>query len=132
MTPLEKNNSSLSAILENGYTEREKARALIANSGSMVFAHTPSLFRRYYKGHFGTVVFKDEQNYHNCVEMFQKYKNLSAEEYKKQTKLDENFIKETNKIRLLTQKELEKCMTVPVNYTKMLNYKDAGNLLGDG
>jgi len=132
LTPLKENGVTLSSILENGYTERKKARALIANSNSMIFAHTPSLFRRYYKGHFGTIVFESKNNYNKCVEMFQQYKNLSATEYKEQTKLDKEFIKETNKIRLLTQYELEACMTVPIGYTKILSYKDAANLLGDG
>ena len=98
----------------------------------MIFAHTPSLFRRYYKGHFGTVIFQDKDNYNNCVQMFQKYKDLSAAEYKEKTKQDINFIKECDKIRLLTQEELEACMTVPIKYTKMLDYHKAANLLGDG
>ena len=132
LTPLKDYGSSLSSILENGYTERKKARALIANSDSMVYEHTPSLFRRYYKSRFGTLIFESEENYNNCVKMFQKYENLSAADYKKATKLDTDFINETNKIRLLTQHELEACMTVPIGYTKMLNYKDASNVLGDG
>lgn len=98
----------------------------------MVFAHAPSLFRRYYKGHFGTVIFENKENYDNCVKMFEKYKDLSASEYKEKTKEDENFIKECNKIRLLNQDELEACMTVPCGYTKMLDYYKAANLLGDG
>ena len=46
--------------------------------------------------------------------------------------LNKDFIKETDKIRLLTQTELEACMTVPAGYTKMLTYKEAANVLGDG
>ena len=98
----------------------------------MVYEHTPSLFRRYYKSRFGTLIFESEENYNNCVKMFQKYEDLSAADYKKATKLDIDFINEANKIRLLTQNELEACMTVPIGYTKMLNYKDASNVLGDG
>lgn len=128
----EKKQSNLQSILINGYTEREKARALIANSNSMNFAHTPSLFRRYYKGHFGTVVFADKENYNNCIKKFKQYENLSAAEYKEKTKKDKDFINECNKIRLLNQNELEACMTVPKGYTKMLDYYKAANLLGDG
>lgn len=131
-TSLKNNKITLQSILENGYTERTKARALIANSNSMVFAHSPSLFRRYYKSRFGTVIFESKENYNNCVKMFEKYQNLSAMDYKKQTKLDTNFIQECDKIRLLSQTELEVCMTVPVGYTKMLTYKEAANVLGDG
>ncbi len=98
----------------------------------MVYEHTPSLFRRYYKSRFGTLIFENEENYNNCVKMFEKYKDLSATEYKEITKLDKDFIKETDKIRLLTQTELEACMTVPAGYTKMLTYKEAANVLGDG
>ncbi len=98
----------------------------------MVFTHTPSLFRRYYQKNFGTVIFKDEENYNNCVQMFQQYAKLSAEQYKEQTKKDLEFINECNKIRLLNQHELEACMTVPYGYTKMLDYNKAANLLGDG
>lgn len=98
----------------------------------MTFAHSPSLFRRYYKSRFGTIIFESEENYNNCLRMFEKYQDLSATDYKEQTKLDEEFIQECDKIRLLTQTELEACMTVPYGYTKMLNYKEAGNLLGDG
>ena len=129
---IEKNNYNLQDILEKGWTDRKKARALIANSNSMTFAHTPSLFRRYYQKGFGTVVFENKEHFENILEMFQQYKDLDAATYKEQTLLDDNFIRECNKIRLLNQTELEKCMTVPVGYTKMLNYKDAANLLGDG
>lgn len=132
LTPLKEYDCSLTSILENGYTERKKARALIANSGSMVYEHTPSLFRRYYKSRFGTLIFENEENYNNCIKIFEKYKDLSAAEYKEITKLDKDFIKETDKIRLLTQTELEACMTVPAGYTKMLTYKEAANVLGDG
>ena len=132
LTPLKKYDCSLTSILENGYTEREKARALIANSNSMFYEHTPSLFRRYYKNCFGTLIFESEENYNNCVKIFEKYKDLSATKYKEITKLDKDFIKETDKIRLLTQTELEACMTVPAGYTKMLTYKEAANVLGDG
>ena len=132
LTPLKENGVSLQSILVKGYTERKKARALIANSGSMTFAHAPSLFRRYYKGRFGTIIFENEENYNNCVKMFEKYKDLSATDYKEETKKDKKFIEECNKIRLLNQNELEACMTVPIGYTKMLDYHKAANLLGDG
>lgn len=98
----------------------------------MIYGHSPSLFRRYYKSRFGTLIFESKENYNNCIKMFEKYKDLSAAEYKEATKLDKDFIKETDKIRLLTQSELEACMTVPIGYTKMLTYKEAANVLGDG
>lgn len=132
LTPLKDNSVTLQSILTNGYTDREKARALIANSNSMTFSHTPSLFRRYYQKRFGTIIFESEENYNNCLKFFKQYENLSAEKYKEQTNKDKIFIEECNKIRLLTQNELETCMTVPIGYTKMLDYKKAANLLGDG
>ena len=103
-------------ILENGYTDRLKARCLL-ESESRNPGTTFSSLRRYMILGFINVVFKDKQ-------IYEKYFNMSENEMK------ENFI--DGDIRKLTQTEMERLQTVPEGYTSTLKRNEAASLLGDG
>ena len=92
----------------------------------------PARFRRYYYSHFDNLVFESEDNFNKCLKLCKPYFKLSAKEFKEQTLKNEELIKETSKARTLSQTEMEKCMTVPIGYTKMLTRDEAYNVLGDG
>lgn len=89
-------------------------------------------FRRYYDKGFGTIIFKDKENYEKCCSLYQKYKGTSAKDFEQQIVNDIEFKEACNLTRLPTQHELEDCQNVPRDYTKMLSYNEAANLLGDG
>jgi len=131
-TPIEKKNIKLQDILENGYTPREKARAITASSGGRVMTNTARRFRRVYDKGFENLIYESKENYENCVRLYTRYKGLSADEFSKTGAIDPLLLEETNKTRLLSQKELEACQTVPAGYTSMLDYEEAANVLGDG
>jgi site-specific DNA-cytosine methylase len=103
-------------ILENGYTDRLKARCLL-ESESRNPGTTFSSLRRYMILGFINVVFKDKQ-------IYEKYFNMSENEMK------ENFM--DGDIRKLTQTEMERLQTVPEGYTSILKRNEAASLLGDG
>lgn len=147
----------LKDILEEGFTDREKSRALLESDSRPL--RTPlKMFHRYYSTGFTTVVFKDENIY---TEMKAKYEeampdkvnqlNPSLESGGQQpymqnrvyadegkapclTQFADRLIVFANKgnIRYLTQKELERLQTVPEGYTSILKRDDAACLLGDG
>lgn len=134
-TPFVKDDSiTLSSVLDNGWVDRKKARALLAGSsgGLNSWKHMPARFRRYYYSHFDNLVFESEDNFNKCLKLCKPYFKLSAKEFKEQTLKNEELIKETSKARTLSQTEMEKCMTVPIGYTKMLTRDEAYNVLGDG
>jgi site-specific DNA-cytosine methylase len=103
-------------ILENGYTDRLKARCLL-ESESRNPGSTFSSLRRYMILGFANVVFKDKQ-------IYEKYFNMSENEMK------ENFM--DGDIRKLTQIEMERLQTVPEGYTNIVKRREAASLLGDG
>jgi len=93
----------LSDILEDGYTDREKSRALLARA----YIAAPKgntknrfLFRRYNQGFLNA-----------------KWSNT-------------NMIQDN--ILMLSRRELERLQTVPDGYTDCVSFMDASNLLGDG
>ena len=131
-TPVKKKNIKLQDILENGYTPREKARAITASSGGRVMTNTARRFRRVYDKGFENLVYESEDNFLNCVKLYEPYMGMSADEFTKTGAVDSLLLEETNKTRLLSQRELEACQTMPAGYTSMLDYEEAANVLGDG
>ena len=103
-------------LLDNGYTDRLKARCLL-ESESRNPGSTFSSLRRYMIQGFINVIFKDK-------ETFEKYSKMTEAEMK------ENFI--DGDIRKLNQNEMERLQTVPNGYTSMLKRNEAACLLGDG
>ena len=103
-------------LLDNGYTDRLKARCLL-ESESRNPGSTFSSLRRYMIQGFINVIFKDK-------ETFEKYSKMTEDEMK------ENFI--DGDIRKLNQNEMERLQTVPNGYTSILKRNEAACLLGDG
>lgn len=129
---MKKKNIKLQDVLENGYTPREKARAITASSGGRVMTNTARRFRRVYDKGFENLVYESEDNFFNCVKLYEPYMGMSADEFTKTGAVDPLLLEETNKTRLLSQRELEACQTMPAGYTSMLDYEEAANVLGDG
>ena len=103
-------------LLDNGYTDRLKARCLL-ESESRNPGSTFSSLRRYMIQGFINVIFKDK-------ETFEKYSKMTEDEMK------ENFV--DGDIRKLNQNEMERLQTVPSGYTSILKRNEAACLLGDG
>jgi len=118
----------LNGILENGWSDREKARCLL-ESESRPLTTPVKMFHRYYSTGFTTVIFKNEQQYIDCKNHYDaNFKRMSAKDI-------DNFkgdLSVYNGLRYLNQNELEKLQTIPLGYTKSLNRNNAAGLLGDG
>jgi len=117
--PLPKNkNIQLSDIIENGFVDRQKSRALL-ESDSRPLRTPVKMFHRYYSIGFTTLVFKDQETYIKMVEMYNNGKHKDP-------------IFHPDNLRYLHQTELEKLQTVPKGYTGILKRDEAASLLGDG
>lgn len=117
--PLPKDkNIRLQDILECGFTDRQKSRAVL-ESDSRPLRTPVKMFHRYYSIGFTTLVFRDKNIYNKMVSAYEKGKQ------------DDAIFHESN-VRYLTQNELEKLQTVPVGYTEILNRDEAASLIGDG
>jgi site-specific DNA-cytosine methylase len=118
----------LNDLLDEGWSDREKARCLL-ESDSRPPTTPLKMFHRYYSSGFTTLVFKDEQHYRDCVNHYdENFKGLSAKE------IDQTGIKSSvyDGVRYLNQSELERMQTVPNGYTSILSRNQAAGLLGDG
>lgn len=125
-TPIKEKLISLQEILTSGYTDRKKARSLLA-SDSRPLATPVKMFHRYYAKRFGTLIFKSKEHYDDCVKYYNShYAGMNARE------IPTNETDIFNGVRMLNQEELEACQTVPRGYTKCLSRDDAANILGDG
>lgn len=114
----------LADVLENGYTDRKKARCLL-ESDSRPLTTPIKMYHRYASG-FTTLIFKSKKHYEECKQYYNEhFQGLSADEIQ----CDSNVF---NGVRYMTQTELERCQTVPEGYTSILNRDDAACLLGDG
>jgi site-specific DNA-cytosine methylase len=148
---------NLKDILENGWTDRDKSRALL-ESDSRPLRTQLKMFHRYYSTGFTTLVFKDESVYNEMVALYEKAMpnkvnqiNPSTESNGVQPYMQNRIFADTGKapcltqfadrlmvfqekgnIRYLTQTELERLQTVPEGYTSILKRDDAACLLGDG
>lgn len=115
----------LSNILEDGYTDKKKARCLL-ESDSRPSATPVKMFHRYYSSGFTTLIFKSEEHYQECKKYYdENFIGLSADEIECDSDVFDG-------LRYLTQRELERCQTVPEGYTEILTRNGAANVLGDG
>ena len=115
----------LSNILQDGYTEKNKARCLL-ESDSRPLSTPVKMFHRYYTSGFTTLIFNSKAHLEDCKKYYnENYNGMAAEDIK----CDSNVF---DGVRYLTQNELEKCQTIPSGYTNILNRNDAASLLGDG
>lgn len=104
-------NIKLQSILTDGYTDREKSRALL-ESDSRPLRNPQGMSHRYFDTGFTTVIFKDEETYYKAKHEPEKLVD--------------------GDLRYMYQEELEQCQTVPIGYTSILKRDDAACLLGDG
>lgn len=118
-TPTDK-GIKLSDVLEDGYCDMDKSRALL-ESDSRPLATPLKMFHRYFSTGFTTCVFKSK-------EAFEAMKGA----YIGNVGEGDPEIFSKDKIRYLNQRELERLQTVPLGYTEILNRNDAACLLGDG
>ena len=119
----------LQDILTDGYSDRLKARNLLV-SDSRPLTTPVKMFHRYWSTGFTTLIFKDEEHFHDCVKEYERLaggkRKVSADE------LDNYEGKVFDGVRYMNQKELEKCQTVPEGYTSCLTRNEAADVLGDG
>lgn len=119
----------LQDILESGWTDREKARNLLA-SDSRPLKTPVKMFHRYYSTGFTTLIFKSKEHYEACVA---EYERLSGGKRKVAAiELNGYTGQVFDGVRYMNQTELERCQTVPEGYTKCLTRNEAADVLGDG
>lgn len=127
-------NITAQDMLDSGYTPRNKLLCLMRNDGHGGYYNgsginkTKSFYRSYYRK-FTNVIFESKEHFELCKK---KSEEIIGNE-KPTAKLfdgcnDEPF----NRIRFLTKFERAKAQTVPTEYIKCLNEKDAADVLGDG
>lgn len=119
----------LQNILTAGYTDRDKARCLMARDCAPL--RTPiKMFHRYYSIGFTTLIFKSKEHYLNCVKEYNKItggkRKIKAED------LNNYSGSVFNGCRYMNQEGLEICQTMPKGYTSCLSRDEAANVLGDG
>jgi len=115
----------LQDILDCGYTDRVKSRCL-AEIDSRPNSTPVKMFHRYYATGFTTLVFKDKKHYTDCKKHYdENFKGMKAVDIFTESKIYEG-------VRYMTQRELERCQTVPSGYTSTVNRNGAASLLGNG
>lgn len=126
---LKKVDIKLNDIIENGWSDRSKARCL-AVIDSRPNSTPVKMFHRYYSTGFTTLIFENEEHYIKCVK---EYESLSGGKRKVPAKdLDDYSGSIFNGVRYMNQSELEKCQCVPAGYTSCLTRNEAADVLGDG
>lgn len=134
-TPLEKKDICLQDILEDGYTQREKARALMRSGGGIHgYQDYIKLYRRVEEKGFGNLIYSSKEAYEQCKNVydtyFKKKKIKELEEIEEEHPEFQPIFR--NNIRYLSQREQERCQTLPERYTKSLEWLDAQDVIGDG
>ena len=120
----------LNDILENGYSDREKARTLL-ESDSRPLSTPVKMVHRYWNTGFTTLIFKDEIHYEACKGHFDcHFKCKSAKEIDELIKTVDVSI--FDGVRYMNNREREACQTVPIGYTDSLTQNEAACILGDG
>ena len=129
----------LQDILECGYADRPKARALLA-SDSRPLTTPVKMVHRYWGSGFTTVIFKSKEHQEACRAFYEenffkeadgKRKPISAIEIdeKIENGLDVSVF---DGVRYMTQKELEACQTMRDGYTRSTTRNKAAHALGNG
>lgn len=122
-------DTTLNDIIENGWSDRDKARNLLV-SDSRPLTTPVKMFHRYYSTGFTTLIFKSKQHYDKCVE---EYIKLSGGKRKITARELDGYVGNVfDGVRYMTQLELERCQCVPAGYTKCLTRNEAADVLGDG
>lgn len=126
---LHKKNICLNDILENGWSDRKKARNLLV-SDSRPLTTPVKMFHRYYSTGFTTLIFQNENHYNECVK---EYERLTGGKRKITAKELDNYSGSVfDGVRYMTKTEREKCHGIPTGYTKNLTENEAADVIGDG
>lgn len=143
----------LKDILQSGFTDREKSRAIL-ESDSRPLKDKGKMYRRYSKTGFTTIIFRDEETYLRVKEATKKgftdikdgeAVDLAYPDSKTRrgramrdkvhtiTKTpNEYFLFKDGDLRYFTQTELERLQTLPDRYTECLTRNKAAGCIGDG
>ena len=133
-------HKTLNDSLENGFSDRKKARCLLG-SDSRPSARPIKMFHRYYSTGFTTLIFKSEKHYLDCANHYNfHFKGLKArpENGQKYGEIDQKILDFNidlsvyEGVRYLTPQEREDCQTVPRGYTDGLTNNQVACILGDG
>lgn len=115
----------LQDILENGYTDKEKARCLLESDSRPQTDKAKMFYRYYYKG-FTTLIFKNKEHFEACKKHYdENFKGKSAKEITYNGDIYDG-------VRFLTKRERELLQTVPKGYCDGLTENKAACILGDG
>lgn len=120
----------LNNFLENGYSDREKARTLL-ESDSRPLSTPVKMCHRYFNTGFTTLIFKSKSHFIDLKSHFDKnFKGKSAKEI---DLLSEGMdLSVYDGVRYMNNREREACQTMPSGYTDSLTQNEAACLLGDG
>ncbi len=115
----------LQSIIDNGYTNMDKARSLL-ESDSRPLSTEVKMFHRYYNLGFTTLIFKSKEHYKECKNHYDAhYKDLGAVDITDNPEVYKG-------VRYLSRREREKLQTVPTGYTNPVSENETASLLGDG
>ena len=124
------NEVKLNDILESGYSDRNKSRALL-ESESRPLSTPIKMVHRYFSTGFTTLIFKSKEHFEQVKKHYNK--NFKGHTAKEIDVLIQNMDLSIYKgVRYMNSTEREICQGVPKGYTSKLNEKDSACLLGDG
>lgn len=125
---LENKNLRLNDVLTDGFSDRDKARALL-ESDSRPLTTPIKMVHRYFNTGFTTLIFKNRDHYETIKHHFDiNFKGKSA-------KYIDNYSGDLsiyNGVRYLNKTEKERLQTLPDGYTSIISEKEASCVLGDG
>jgi DNA-cytosine methyltransferase len=145
-------NILLKDVLENGYSDKPKSRALLESDERPVVQQHKAA-HRYFNSGFTTLVFKNEQTFVRVKEAttigfvdiannegvdlsYPTSKTRRGRSMKDKSNCllrnNEYFIFQGGDLRYFTQTELERLQGFPDGYTSILTRSKAASLLGDG
>jgi len=128
----ERKYTPLNSILDSGYSDRDKARALL-ESDSRPLSTPVKMVHRYFNTGFTTLIFKSDYHYEKVKDHFTTYmKGKSAKEIDAMIEDGELDVRIFDGVRYMTKVERERCQTVPEGYTSILTDNEAAGCLGDG
>jgi DNA (cytosine-5)-methyltransferase 3A len=120
----------LNDFLVDGYSDRKKARVLLA-SDSRPLTTPIKMCHRYFSTGFSTLIFKSKEHYDLIKTHYDNnFRGKSAIEIDKLSVGMDLSIYEG--VRYMNNNEREFCQTVPQGYTDCLTQKEAADVLGDG
>ena len=123
-------NLTLNDYLETGYSDREKARALL-ESDSRPLSTPIKMCHRYFNTGFTTLIFKNKDHYDNIRDNFYRhFHGKSASEIDSLSNKKDLSLYEG--VRYMNNRERESCQTMPTGYTDILTQNEAAGVLGDG